>query len=469
MKSFRLIVLTVSVAALSACQNTPLPQALHKDDVPASFDQGAASREPIWPAGDWWQGFRSPELSVLMEQARAQNTDLAAAGARVRQADARARQAGGALLPTLSLNADANHLYGQSGGSSLRETDYNVGLGASYELDFWGKNRDAVDSATALGGASRADRQTIAITVSTGVANGYFQLLALRERLGVARSNLKSSQDMLNLLLRRVQAGFSAPADRIQEQANLAALQTALPGLEQQELEARNALAILLGRRPEGFSVTAAALDGIAAPAIAPGLPLELIARRPDIAAAEANLVAAHADLAAARAAFFPALTLTANAGLQNPALAAAVDTLTGTGFGYNVAGALVQTIFDNGRIQAKTDEAKAREEELLATYRGVVLAALSDVENALGGASHLAIQENAARNQVVQSDRLLRAARNKYSAGSADFLVVVDAERTLYAAQDQLAQIRVARLSASVALIRALGGGWSSLDMRNP
>ncbi|HEY4078952.1 MAG TPA: efflux transporter outer membrane subunit [Rhizomicrobium sp.] len=462
MKSLRLIVLTVSVAALSACQNTPLPEALHKDDVPERFEERAVPGGPIWPASDWWQGFQSPELATLMGLARTQNTDLAAAAARVRQADARARQAGAALLPTLSLNADANHLYGRSGGASLRETDYTVGLGASYELDFWGKNRDAVDSATALARASRADRQTVAITVSTGVANAYFQLLALRERLAVARANLKSSQDMLTLVSRRVQAGFSAPADRIQEQANLAALETALPALEQQELEARNALAILLGRRPEGFAVAATGLDGIMTPAVAPGLPSELIARRPDIAAAEANLVAAHADLAAARAAFFPALTLTANAGLQNPALAAAVDTLTGTGFGYNIAGALVQTIFDNGRIQAKTDEARAREEELLATYRGVVLAALSDVENALGGASHLATQEDAARNQIVQSERLLRAAQKKYSAGSADFLVVVDAERTLYAARDQLAQIRVARLSASIALIRALGGAFS-------
>ena len=469
MKSLRLIILTTSVAVLAACQNTLLPEALHKDDVPAHFDQRVTAAGPIWPSSDWWQGFQSPELTTLMVLARTQNTDLAAAAARVRQADARARQAGAPLLPTLSLNADANHLYGQSGGASLRETDYNVGLGASYELDFWGKNRDAVDSATALAKVSRADRQTVAITVSTGVANSYFQLLVLRERLAVARANLKSSQEMLDLVSRRVRAGFSAPADRIQEQANLAALETALPALEQQELETRNALAILIGRRPEDFSVAATALDGVVVPAVTPGLPLELIARRPDIAAAEANLVGAHADLAAARAAFFPALTLTANAGLQNPALAAAVDTLTGTGFGYNVAGALVQTIFDNGQIQAKTDEARAREEELLANYRGVVLAALSDVENALGGASHLAAQEDAARNQLAQSERLSRAALNKYRAGSADFLVVVDAERTLYAARDQLAQIRAARLSATIALIRALGGGWSSSELRTP
>jgi NodT family efflux transporter outer membrane factor (OMF) lipoprotein len=271
---------------------------------------------------------------------------------------------------------------------------------------------------------------------------------------------------MLALVQRRVKAGFAAPADEIQETANLAAIETALPALEQQELEARTALAILLGRPPEGFDVQAASLDGITAPAVAPGLPSELLRRRPDIASAEANLEAAHADLAAAQTAFLPDITLTANAGLQSPALNAAVTTLSGTGFGASVAAALVQTIFDGGKIAAKTDEMKAREDELLAQYRGASFAALGDVENALGNHAHARAQEAAAQNQVAQSERLLRAAQNKYRAGSADFLVVVDAQRILYAARDQLAQIRAARLSASVALFKALGGGWNGDEL---
>jgi NodT family efflux transporter outer membrane factor (OMF) lipoprotein len=460
------VFLGASLLALAACETAPAPTPLGPGETPAAFAQQAQAGAPLWPAADWWKGFNNAELAGLIADAQAHNNDLAAAEARLRQADARARQAGAALLPTLGLNGDVTHAYGQSGGHAGQETDFDADLAASYELDFWGKNRDALQSAQALSEASRADRQTVALTVTAATANAYFTLLSLRERLVTARANLASSRDMLGLVQRRVKAGFAAPADAIQETANLAAQETALPALEQQELEARTALAMLLGRPPEGFDVKGISLDGIAAPAVAPGLPSELLRRRPDLVTAEANLAAAHADLAAAEAAYLPDITLTANAGLQSPALNAAVMTLGGTGFGASVAAGLVQTIFDGGKIAAKTDEMKAREEELLAQYRGVAFAAFGDVENALGNLAHEAAQDMAAQNQVTQSERLLMAAQNKYRAGSADFLVVVDAQRSLYAARDQLAQIRVARLSASVALFKALGGGWTEAQL---
>ena len=458
----------VSLLALTACQPTPPPTPLQTGDLPRSFTQTAPEGAQPGIAPDWWKGFNDAELATLIGQAQDRNNDLAAAVARMRQADARARQAGAALLPTLGLNVNGTYNYGAAEGTSASETDFSAGLGASYELDFWGKNRDAAQSANALARASRADRQTMALSVTAGTANAYFTLLALRERLASARANLASSEDMLALVQRRVKAGFSAPADQIQEAANLAAIQTQLPALEQQELEARTALAILLGRAPEGFDVAALSLDGIVAPAVAPGLPADLLRRRPDIVSAEANLVAAHANLDAARVAILPDITLTAAAGLQSPALNAAVNTLGGTGFGGNIAAALVQSIFDGGLIAAKTDETKAREEELVAQYRGAVFAALGDVENALGNLAHAAAQEESARNQVTQSEKLLIAAQNKYRAGSVDFLIVVDAQRTLYAARDQLAQLRQARLSASVGLFKALGGGWTEGNMPN-
>jgi outer membrane protein TolC len=192
-----------------------------------------------------------------------------------------------------------------------------------------------------------------------------------------------------------------------------------------------------------------------------PGLPSALLRRRPDIASAEANLLSAHANLEAARTAFLPAVTLNASAGLQYPALAAAIDTLPGLGFGAVAGAALVQTIFDGGRNAAVTDEARAHEEELLAAYRAAVLSAFSDVENALGNLAHLTTQEAALTEQVTQDEKVLSAAQRKYGAGYADFLVVTDAERNLYAARDQLADIRRARLAASVALFKALGGGY--------
>jgi NodT family efflux transporter outer membrane factor (OMF) lipoprotein len=445
---------------LAGCATTP-PPALKPGDVPAAFEQKPVVNAPVWPARDWWRNYGDPQLAFLMDQAQANNLDIAQAAARLRQADARARQAGSALLPQLGAGANVNTFYGRSNGTSVRETDYNAGLDVSYELDFWGKNRDLLESAKAQLRASQADRATVALTVTSGVANTYFQLLSLRERLAVARANLKSAEEILAVVQRRVTAGYSANADLIQQRAALAAQQATVPALEQQELEARNALAILLGRPPEGFAVAGEGLGALSPPAVAPGLPSALLARRPDIMAAEANLAAAHADLAAARTAYFPAISLTANGGVAYPALAAAIDTLPGVGLAAGAGVSLVQIIFDGGRTEGKIAESRAREEELLAAYRAAVIASFSDVENALGSFAHLGAQEAALREQVTQAEKVLSAARRKYLAGAADFLVVTDAQRALYTARDQLSDIRRARLAASVALFKVMGGGF--------
>jgi NodT family efflux transporter outer membrane factor (OMF) lipoprotein len=447
---------------LAACAATP-PPGLAPGDVPPAFEQSAKTNAPLWPAHDWWTNFGDPQLTALMVQAETNNLDIAQAEARLRQADAKARQAGAALLPTLSGNGAVSDQYGKTGDTSTHETDYSAGLDASYELDFWGKNRATADSADETTRASRADRATVALTVTASVANTYFQLLSLRERIATARANLKSAQDILNIVQRRVIAGYAANADLIQQRAALSLEQSTLPALEQQELETRNALAILLGRPPEGFVVAGDGLGTLVAPIAAPGLPSELLTRRPDIITAEANLASAHADITVARAAFFPAINLTASGGLAYPALAAGITTLEGFGFGSALGATLLQTIFDGGKTQARLDETKAREQELLAAYRAAVLASFSDVENALGSLQHLAAQEDALRLQAGQAEKVLGAARRKYIAGYADFLTVTDAQRSLYTARDALSDIRRARLAASVTLYKALGGGFNT------
>ena len=449
----------LTVLLLTGCAQTPLP-GLKPGDVPAGFEQ-AHGNAPIWPTPEWWNGFGTPELSGLEKTVRENNLDIAQASSRLAQADARARQAGASLLPTLSLNSSSTYSYGQSSGTSGHETDFMLGLGASYELDFWGKNRAATDSAQASLQASAADRATVALTASSATANAYFQLLSLRERIVLARDNIESAESILNVVQRRVTAGYSPNVDLAQARADLAAQRAGLPPLEQQELETRTALAILLGRPPEAFMVATTSLSGITVPAVAPGLPSELLQRRPDITRAENDLAAAHADVAAARAAMLPGITLTANGGLQNPALNAAVLTLGGTGLGVSIGAALVQTIFDGGKLRAKTAEAQAREEELLAAYRSVVFGAFADVENALGNLDHLASQESALTEQVSQAERALSGAQRRYTAGGADFLVVTDAQRILRTARDQLSDVKRARLTASVTLFRVLGGGW--------
>lgn len=446
---------------LSCASEPPLSLPIGKD-VPAHFEQPLATRAPIWPKPDWWKGFGDAQLATLISEGEAGNLDIVQAEARLRQADARTRQAGAALLPTVGFNGNLASMYGQGSGQSAHETDWMLALGASYELDFWGKLHDTLTAAQAVQAASAADRATVGLTVTASIADTYFQLLSLRDRIAVAQDNLKASRDTLALVQRRVNAGYAAPSDLAQERVNMAAQQAVIAALEQQALETRDALATLLGRPPEGFDVSGNGLAGISTPEVSAGLPSELLARRPDIVSSEENLRAAHANLVLARKAFLPDISLNAGAGPAYPALNAAVTALPVTGLTESFGGSLIETIFSGGRIEGQIAEARAQEQELLAAYRAAVIGAFSDVENALGNVAHLAAQEGALREEVVQSEKALESARRKYNAGSADFLTVTEAERLLYSARDELSDIRRAKLAASVALFKALGGGWA-------
>jgi multidrug efflux system outer membrane protein len=431
--------------------------------LPSAFAAPRIGSDASWPGKDWYEAFGSSELRVLIEQASSENLDLSAARARVAQADARARQAGAAILPSVDAGANGNYLAGHSVNGSAHETDWAALLSASYEVDFWGKNRAGARSASRLADASRADRDTIALTTQAGVADAYFQVLSLRERLGIAASNLDAAQKLLDIIQARFDVGLSNPVELASQKAALATAGLVIPDLERQQAEALAALALLVGRAPEQFSVQGQSLDSLLEPKIGSGLPAELLTRRPDIFMAEANLKAANADLLAARAALFPSLSLTASGGVQNPALNAAVISLSGAGPTLNLGAALTQTIFDHGRLQALRAEAQAKDDELLAAYKAAILAALGDVENALSSVSHLQDARILQQENVSQSERAFAGATLRYKAGSGDFLSVLEAQRTLYAARDQFSQYRFARLQAFVALYKALGGGWQA------
>jgi multidrug efflux system outer membrane protein len=450
----------IAAVLSGGCATAPLVS--HESPLPPSFEQ-AAGAAAGWPGNDWPEAFASAELNELVRLARRSNLDLEAADARIRQADARARAAGGAILPQLDANASTTHVGGSAGGRSASETDWSTLLSASYEIDFWGRNRAALRSAQFAAQASQAERATLELTALAAVANGYFRVLSLRERLEIARANVALSREVLQVIDARFTAGAAAATELAAQRAAVANAQLALAPLEQQEIEARGTLALLTGSAPEGFTVTATQLAGLGEPAVAPGLPAQLLTRRPDIAAAEAGLQAAHADLLAARAALFPSLTLTANGGAQNPAVQAAVITLEGTGYTLAVGATLVQTLFDGGRRRGARAEAQARQAELVANYRGAILNALLDVETALAAIRHLDEQRAAQAENLSQSERAYEGARLRYRAGAGDYLVLLDAQRTLFAAREQASQYQLARLQAVVSLCKALGGGWKS------
>jgi len=444
-----------------ALQATKPPQ----PQLPAAFewtsDQGTAG----WPSRDWYHSFASTELDALIAEATGNNFDLATAQARVAQADARARQAHAGILPSVDAAGNVNYLAGHSANGSAHETDWAALLSASYEIDFWGKNRATANSARYLAVASRADRDTVALTTLAGVANGYFQVLSLRERLNIARSNVEAARGLMDIVDSRYGVGLSNPVEVATQRAALAAAELSVPELEQMQEEAVASLALLLGRSPEGFKVEGKPLESLQEPKVAAGLPSELLRRRPDVFTAEAKLGSASADLVAARAALFPSLTLTASGGVQNPALNAAILSLSGAGPTLNLGASLAQPIFDGGKLRAARAEALAKEQEMTTGYRAAIAAALVDVENALSAIQHLDAARDFQNENMAQSERAFEGARLRYKEGNGDFLSVLEAQKTLYSVRDQFIQYRLARLEALVSLCKALGGGWQAPD----
>lgn len=431
-------------------------------DVPAGFENDAAAPGEKWPAQGWYREFSSDELNAFIDQAALQNEDLAGARARVTQADARARQAGAAILPSVDAAGNANYLAGHSSQGGGHELDWSAMLTASYEVDFWGKNRAIADSALRLADAARAERDTVALTTLAGVAGGYFRVMALDERLAIARSNRDAALQVLAVVQARFDAGAAGLVELAAQKSAVDTAEVAITDLEPQAGEALAALALLLGRFPEGFRVVGGSLDALHEPLLGPGLPSELLTRRPDLRLAEANLQAAHADLLVARAAMLPSLSLTAGAGVQNPALPAIVLTIPGIGPSFALGGSLLQPIFDRGRLRAQRDEAVAKEVELLTVYRAAIIAAFGDVENALRAAQQSQKSMQFELDNVAQSERAFTGAKLRYESGSGDFLILLAVQQSLYSARDRLVQAKLGRLESLVGLCKALGGGWA-------
>lgn len=435
-------------------------------DVPQGYRFAARGKaaEAAPPALDWWRAFRSPELTALMEAAQTANLDIAAATARIVQADAQARLAGAALLPTL--NGTAQDTRSKSSGASSsgltnigrNVTTYSASLSASYEIDFWGKNRDATLAAEETANANRFDRDVVALTTYAAVANAYFLVLSSQDRIRIAQRNIASAQRIYDAIKQRLDAGTMSDLDLAQQASVLATQQAAVPQLRQTLEQNVNALATLVSRPPESVRVAGGSLVRLAVPRVTPGMPSELLTLRPDIRRQEADLASATANVGNARAQFFPSIQLTAQGGYQSAALAAL---FTPNAVFYSIAASATQPIFDGGRNLANFDYQKARQDELLQTYRKTVVSAFADVDNAL-----IAIKQTSERLRLqtaaeAASRRAFDLSEQRLRAGTIDIVTLLNTQLTLFQAEDTLAQAQLARLQAIVSLYQALGGGW--------
>ncbi len=460
----RVLAVLMVGSALSGCMLTSdLPDPAL--DIPTVYKDAHTSRPgAATPSLDWWRGFRSAELTQLMEEAQTVNLDIAAAVARLRQADAQARITGAALLPTLSAGGQEN--YARTSGSSAsgltnngREiTNFQASLSASYEIDFWGKNRDAALAAEETANANRFDRDVVALTTMAAVANAYFQVVTAQDRIRTAERNIASAQRILDAIKQRFSAGTGTDLDVAQQESVLANQRASVPLLRTTLAQNKHALATLVSRPPESVRVAGGTLNAIAAPKVTPGLPSELLTQRPDIRRQEAQLAAATANVGSARAQFFPTIQLTGSGGYQSSALVALFN--PNAAF-FSLVGGLTQPIFDGGRIRGNFELTQARQDELVQTYRKTVVSAFADVDNALVAIRQTTERLRLQREVVRASRRAFELSEQQLRAGTADIVTVLNTQLTLFQAEDTLSQAQLARLQAFVSLFQALGGGW--------
>lgn len=450
----RILLNVCAIFLLSGCSVTP-EYTRPNVDTPQNWSAGTSSGD-IQIAADWWKNFDSEELNTLMSQALIENNDLRAALARIEQAQANLKIVGASLLPTLDASGGAAHTHtNPASGNSSTVNALNAGVDISYEIDLFGANRAAVDSASAAYQSSRFDHDALALVVMGEVANGYFTTLNLQERLKIAQSNLGNARDVQNVIQAKFDAGAISALDLAQQRAVVANNESVLAALVQQQTIAKNALAILLGKSPQDMAINAATLDALSVPVIAPGQPSSLLTRRPDISSAESALIAANADIGAARAALFPSVTLglgwnAAMSGFGNPA----TTTLA-------LLSSLSAPIFQGGRLEGGVEKTTARQSELVENYRKTVLTSFKEVEDALAGVKAAQLRQTSLQTAKKESQRAYDISKTQYKAGAIDFQTLLSSQQSLFNAADSYAQARLSMLVSSVELYKALGGGW--------
>ena len=458
-KKISLPALSLTAVLLAGC-STPVPQALSPALVPKHFTGPIAPQAQVWPKPDWWQGFGSTDLTVLVAQAQDGNRDLAAAAARVMQAEAQSTIQRSQLFPQIGGQAD--HINSGCSGQSCQQFGHAKAFGlsfnASYELDFWGLARDNLRAADEQLKSARFAQQAVALSVTANVANQYFNVLAIRRRIAIANEYIAAINNILDVIKVKVNAGAASHLDLAREQAQVEAVQAQLPGLETAEKQALFSLAVLLGKPPQGFDIKTVEIESILAPQVGAGLPSELLLRRPDIAQAEAQLASAHANVDAARAAFLPQISLTGSGGFVSTAIG---TLLQGSNFGYSYGASLLQTIFDGGRLAGQKDLAEGVQKEFIANYQSAALNAYADVENALIQVTNTARAQTHLKGEVEAANEAFAISQLQYRQGATDLLNVLQAQQQLFSAQDQLVQITAANRQAAVHLYEALGGGW--------
>jgi len=468
------VALAAVLLLLAGCAAGPNYKA-PKTEVSAVFTEGGQTNlSTNETAVTWWRGFNDAELNQLVERSVASNHDLRIATANVLTARALHRQAQFDLLPVPNATASYTHsLFSQAFepgiSRNLRELElYDGGFDATWELDFFGRVRRSVQAGSAEEQAAVATRRDVMVTLISEVARNYFELLGAQDELAVAQRNATNQYETLKITKAILEGGRGTQLDVDRANAQLNNTLANIPPLEAAIEHARHRLSVLMGQQPSALDTELAGPGHLPVlpPMVAIGDPGALLRRRPDIRAAERSLAAASARIGVATADLFPRVTFNGNIGLE-------ASSFSGLGKGgsdtWSFGPSITWALLDYGHVRARMQAAHAQADASLAGYERTVLTALEETENSLVDFSREQARRGFLRESERASGSAATLARQRYENGATDFLTVLDAERVLFEAQDQLAQSNTRTCTALVAVYKALGGGWEIELDRQP
>lgn len=413
---------------------------------------------------NWWAVFKDADLDALEADALKANDSLRSAFARVGQARALSDAASAGFWPALSLDPSVqrSRTSATAGSASRTQTSYAVPLELSYELDVWGRVRRLSESADAGVKVSAAEFAVVLQTVQANVALNYFNLRGLDTQAAMLTKSLELYRRQVELVGKQAKAGLVPPTDLLQAQTQVEATTGQLNEVRRQRANVEHALAILTGRAPSELSVPAKPLTTVV-PVVPAGLPSELLGRRPDVAAAELRLVAANAGIGQAKADYYPRLTLTGSAGFSTIDASKVADWQSRV---WSAGPSLHLPLFQGGKLDASLEGAKQRYEEALADYRSAVLNAFRETEDILNDLGNRVVTAESQARMVASARETARLVEMQYRSGLTPYYQLMDAQRTLLAAELAAAQIQNLRLNSTVLLVKAIGGGWNPAEV---
>ena len=456
------LLLGLLASTLAACAVGPDYKRPDAPVAPAYKEAGnwlsATPRDDV-QRGAWWEAFKDPQLNELEKQVIISNQTLAQAEAQYRQATALLRQTRAGFLPTVSADASVQRAGGNSSTTtSIIGNRYSLSLDAAWELDLWGRVRRSVEAGEANAKASEADLASARLSTQAQLAQSYLQLRITDDQQRLLDETVAGYERSLQLTQNQYNVGVASKGDVAQAMTQLKSAQAQAIDNSIQRAQLEHAIAVLLGKTPAEFSIAPAPLLAVVPPPTPPGVPSTLLERRPDIAAAERRMAAANAQIGVAKAAYFPSLTISASGGYQSSSFA---DWISLPNRFWSVGPSAALTLFDGGARSAQTDQAVAAYDQNVAVYRQTVLTAFQDVEDNLVALHLLTQQAQVQGEAVTAAQESLKIAMNQYKAGTVSYLNVVTAQNAAYSNQRSALTVLNSQLSASVLLIKALGGDW--------